>query len=805
MVRLREAAAYVAFLLPKAVAAASHAVVHDDTYFYGQSPPIYPTPEMTGVGDWGDASSKAQILVSQMTLEEKVSLTGGIQNSTSGCGGNIPAISRLGFPGMCLQDGPNGIKGTELVNGYPSGIHLGASWNKSLAYHQAYAIGGEFRRKGATLALGPPVIGPLGRIAFGGRNWEGYSNDPYLSGILGAEAVRGVQNNGVISCAKHFVGNEQELHRNPHLDKHTNKTVEASSSNIDDRTMHELYMWPFADVVHAGAASVMCAYQRLNNSYSCHNSKALNGLLKTELGFQGFVMSDWSAQHTGIASALAGLDMAMPYGREYWGASLAEAVRNGSVPASHIDNMVTRIMAAWYFSHQDDPSLPSVGVGLASDFEKRHPIIDARNPDDAGLILEGAIQGHVLVKNINNALPLTTPRILSLYGYDAKTPDTNNAKAGMNGWSLGLQSHNYRSVICGFASIGGQCPPFPPIAANGTIISGGGSGAVTPVYISSPFQALQARAHRDKSQLFWDFDGTEPTNSETDACLVFINAASSEGVDRPALRDDYSDGLIIDIASRCNNTIVVIHNAGVRLVDQWIEHPNVTAVIFAHLPGQDSGEAITQILYGDVSPSGKLPYTLPRNESDYGSILAPVTYTGWDRYFPQDNFTEGVFIDYRAFDAKKITPRFEFGFGMTYTTFEYSNLRVRQNVKSNNLSEYPVGPIIPGGSADLWDTVAVVTADLTNSGKMEAAEIAQLYVHIPAIGQPVKQLRGFNKIIIPPGETRTVDFRLRRRDLSIWDVVSQKWKLIIGTEYLIYIGASSDKSLLNGTLVLSMD
>lgn len=516
-------------------------------------------------------------------------------------------------------------------------------------------------------------------------------------------------------------------------------------------------------------------------------------------------MSDWSAQHTGIASALAGLDMAMPYGREYWSASLAEAVRNGSVPESHIDNMVTRIMAAWYFSHQDNPILPSVGVGLTSNFEKRHPIIDARDPEDAGLILDGAIQGHVLVKNINNALPLTIPRILSIYGYDAKTPDTNTAKIGMNGWSLGLQSHNYRSVICGFASIGGQCPPFPPIAANGTIISGGGSGAVTPVYISSPFQALQARAHRDKAQLFWDFNGAEPTNSEADACLVFINAASSEGVDRPALRDDYSDGLIIDIASRCNNTIVVIHNAGVRLVDQWIEHPNVTAVIFAHLPGQDSGEAITQILYGDVSPSGKLPYTLPRNESDYESILAPVTYTGWDRYFPQDDFTEGVFIDYRAFDAKEITPRFEFGFGMTYTTFEYSNLRVRQDVKSNNLSEYPVGPMIPGGSADLWDIVAVVTADLTNSGGMEAAEIAQLYVHIPVNGQPVKQLRDFNKIIIPPGETRTVDFGLRRRDLSIWDVVSQKWKIIIGTEYLIYIGSSSDKLFLNGTLVLSKD
>ncbi|GMF68181.1 unnamed protein product [Aspergillus oryzae] len=673
---------------------------------------------MSGAGSWGHALSKAQHLVSQMSLEEKVSLTGGSKDSRNGCGGNIPAIDRLGFPGMCLQDGPNGIKGVELVNGYPSGIHVGAS----LAYKQAKAIGGEFRRKGATIALGPPVVGPLGRIALGGRNWEGYTNDPYLSGVLAAEAVRGVQDNGVISCAK--------------------------------------------------------------------------------LDFQGFVMSDWGAQHTGIASALAGLDMVMPSGNKYWGAKLIEAVRNGSVPESQITNMATRIMAAWYLSNQDDPSLPPVGAGIPADFERQHPVIDARDPHDESLLLEGAIQGHVLLKNVDNALPLTNPRILSIYGYDAKAPDSNFAQAGLNDWTLGLESHDSRTVVCGFASIGGDCPDFPPIAINGTIISGGGSAAVTPVYISSPFQALEARARQDKTQLFWDFKGTEAVNSEADACLVFINAASSEGVDRPALRDDYSDGLVLDIASRCNNTIVVIHNAGVRLIDQWIEHPNVTAVIFAHLPGQDSGDAITQILYGDVSPSGKLPYSLPRNESDYGSLLAPVTFTDWDQLFPQDDFTEGVFIDYRAFDMKGIAPRFEFGYGMTYTTFKYSNLTIRWTVDPSDLSEYPEGPVIPGGNADLWEDIAAVTADITNTGQMEAAEIAQLYVQIPGEGQPLLQLRGFDKVAVPPGETRTVDFNIRRRDLSTWDVAAQKWKLSVGVQYPVFVGSSSRKLLLNGTLYL---
>ena len=546
----------------------------------------------------------------------------------------------------------------------------------------------------------------------------------------------------------------------------------------------------------------MCAYERLNNSYSCHNSKALNGLLKTELNFQGFVLSDWFAQHTGVASAMAGLDMVMPYGNMYWGPNLTNAVHNGSVPESQINNMATRIMAAWYLSHQDDPELPPVGIGVPADYGKPHPVIDARNPDDEGVLLEGAIQGHVLVKNVNYALPLSSPRILSIYGYDAKVADTNIAKAGINGWTQGLQAHDYRSVECGFGLTGGHCPPFAPIAPNGTIIGGGGSAAITPVYISSPFQALDARARRDRTQLFWDLEGTQVTNIEADACLVFVNAASSEGVDRPALRDDYSDGLIIDIASQCNNTVVIIHNAGVRLVDQWIDHPNVTAVILAHLPGQDSGEAITQILYGDVSPSGKLPYTLPRNESDYGSLLNPVTYSDWDRYFPQDNFTEGVFIDYRAFDRNGVTPRFEFGFGMTYTTFEYANLKVLHALELSELSEYPTGPVIPGGNADLWDTVAVVTAGITNTGPVEAAEIAQLYIQVPDEAQPVLQLRGFDKVTVPPGETRAVDFKIRRRDISIWDVASQKWRLIVGSQYPIFVGASSRNIILNGTLEL---
>jgi len=201
-------------------------------------------------------------------------------------------------------------------------------------------MGGEFRTKGVNVALGP-VVGPLGRMAEGGRNWEGMSNDPYLAGALAYETVYGIQSTGVITSLKHYIGNEQETNRNPVVNAN-NQSVASLSSNIDDKTMHELYLWPFQDGLRAGTANIMCSYNRLNNSYGCQNSKTLNGILKTELGFQGFVVSDWFAQHGGAASANAGLDMAMPNGGIFWAGNLTKGVENGTIAQSRLDDMATR-------------------------------------------------------------------------------------------------------------------------------------------------------------------------------------------------------------------------------------------------------------------------------------------------------------------------------------------------------------------------------------------------------------------------------------------------------------------------------
>ena len=442
-----------------------------------------------------------------------------------------------------------------------------------------------------------------------------------------------------------------------------------------------------------------------------------------------------------------------------------------------------------------------------------HTIINARDPASKPVLLNGALEGHVLVKNTNNTLPLKKPKLLSIFGYDAVAPPQSDISSNSGGlYVFGDEAYQQIGLYGGFLSY----TPLGAYAPNGTIISGGGSGANAPAYVSAPFDAISEQAYQDDTALYWDFTiNSEPAvDPASDACLVFINAFASEGHDRPGLRgnspsllpqwakltltDDFSDALIQNVADSCSNTIVTIHNAGIRLVDQWIDHPNITAVIFAHLPGQDSGRALVQLLYGYQSFSGKLPYTVAKNESDY-NVLHPDYPEGEFALFPQSNFSEGVYIDYRDFDAKNITPRYEFGFGLSYTTFEYSDLVV-ELVPDVNTAYYPPDEtIIPGGAASLWDVVAHVSATIKNTGPVDAAEVAQLYVGIP--NGPIRQLRGFSKVGIAPGQNITVEFDLFRRDLSEWSTLDQRW-VLQQASYPIYVGASSRDLPLTGSLAI---
>ena len=333
------------------------------------------------------------------------------------------------------MDGPLGIRFADHITAFPAGVTVGATWNKELMYKRGRAHANEARLKGVHVLLGPSM-GPLGRMPAGGRNWEGFGPDPVLQGIAAHETIKGIQDEGVMATAKHLVGNEQEHFRQQWEWGIPN----AMSSNIDDRTMHELYLWPFAESVRAGVASVMCSYNMVNNSFACGNSKLINGLLKDELGFQGFMQSDWLAQRSGVASALAGLDMSMPgdgmfwaNGKSLWGEKLTIAALNGSVPMERINDMAARVVAAWYQLGQDDkgkwPPPPPEGDGgpnFSSWVTTEYgPLYFASNENITGrvnkfvdvqgsgkdfhgrLAKDVAAEGTVLVKNEDNLLPLS--------------------------------------------------------------------------------------------------------------------------------------------------------------------------------------------------------------------------------------------------------------------------------------------------------------------------------------------------------------------------------------------------------------
>ncbi|KAK1475190.1 glycosyl hydrolase family 3 N terminal domain-containing protein [Colletotrichum tamarilloi] len=727
----------VVALVSSSAAAKSNSTAPSEVPYYGRSPPVYPSPIGNGSSNsgWAAAYRHARALVSQLTVEEKANITRGW---TGTCVGNSGEVPRLGIPALCFADAPDGVRGQEFVSAFPAGIHVAATFDKALLYKYGKALGDEYYGKGINVALGP-AAGPLGRVARGGRNWEGLSSDPYLAGVGMGAITRGIQNAGVIATAKHWLLNEQEYRRR------VSDLGEAISSNVDDRALHELYVWPFMNSLKEGAASVMCSYQRSNHSYGCQNSKLLNGILKTELGFEGFVVSDWEGQMGGVASANAGLDLVMP-DEGFWGDKLIEAVNNGSVTEDRLSDMATRILAGYHFLHQEH-AFPAPAVH--SNLQKAYPV-DVQD-DHASLIRQIGAAGTVLVKNTNHTLPLKNPKFLSIYGYDATVkaiPWENPSRYG-----------------------GGYEVNFGWETFNGTLITGGGSGGSTPPYVVSPFQAIQERISKNRGILRWNFysENPSPPYVNSEACLVFINAYASESFDRLSLTDEFSDNLVQNVAANCSNTVVMIHSAGIRTVDAWIEHPNVTA----------------------------LPFTIARQESDYGSHL---NSSASDDFFPDSNFTEGLYIDYRYFDAHNITPRYEFGFGLSYTTFSFADLSVELTADADT-SEYPDPnvSIVQGGHPSLWETVAVAKVSLTNTGDVDGAEVAQLYIGVPGDDTPIRQLRGFSRVFLSSGQTQSVAFELTRRDLSIWDVEAQQWRLRRGT-YNVWSGSSSRNLVLQNTI-----
>ncbi|KAI8626575.1 glycoside hydrolase family 3 protein [Xylariaceae sp. FL1651] len=688
--------------------------------------------------DWATAYTQANAALAKLSQNDKINIVTGVGWNKGPCVGNTPAISSIGYPQLCLQDGPLGVRYGKSVNAFTPGIQAAATWDRDLIRQRGQYMAEEAKGVGVHVLLGP-VAGPLGKNPTGGRNWEGFGADPYLQGIAMAETIGGLQGAGVQATAKHYILNEQELNR------------ETMSSSVDDRTMHELYLWPFADAVHANAASVMCSYNKINGTWSCENPGTIN-LLKKELGFQGYVMTDWNAQHTTQQSANAGLDMTMP-GSDYsggtilWGSKLSQAVSSGQVQQSRVDDMVRRILAAWYLLGQNK-SYPS--VNLNANVQGTHK----------SNIRAVARDGIVLLKNDGNILPLKKPAKLGLVGSAAAVnPKGINACSdqGCNTGALGM---------------------------------GWGSGTASYPYFVAPADAIKTRAQTDGTQVTVSAsDSTGSVSSAVsgaDAAIVFITADSGEGYitvegnagDRNNLDPWHSGNDLVKAAAAANkNVIVVVHSVGPIILETILAQPNVKAIVWAGLPSQENGNALVDILYGDTAPSGKLPYTIAKAAGDYGTSVQS----------GDDSFREGLFIDYRHFDKASITPRYEFGFGLSYTNFTYSNIFV----DGAPVSGPATGDVIPGGRADLWDIVMTVTVTIANTGSVKGAEVAQLYVGFPAAANtPPKQLRGFDKIVLDAGASDNAAFTILRRDLSVWDSTKQNWVVPTG-DFTFYVGSSS--------------
>ncbi|KAH7338249.1 glycoside hydrolase superfamily [Rhizoctonia solani] len=600
-----------------------------------------------------------------------------------------------------MQDGPTGVRPADFASQFPAQVTVAATWVLDLIYERAAAIAAEFSGKGAHNMLGSVTGGPLGRSPLGGRNWEGFSADPYLSSISSYISVKATQDHGVVATSKHYSVYEQETNRNPNSPPNATDNPLPISSDVDDATFHETYLLSFAEAVRGGSGSITCSYNHVNGSHTCQDDFTPNQVPKGELNFQGCVMSDWYAQWTKAASALGGMDMSVP-GTDFWGSALVSLVNNGTVPVARLDDMVHRILTPYYVLGQDK---------------------DFPSGDHYKVIRKIGEDSATLLKNF-----------LAVFGQDAgANPD------GL--WYCGVSN---------------QCPTDH---FNGTYNVGGGSGRSFAPYIVTPLEGIQTRAKVDSTQVNWmlndlDLDSAEidPTVAETS--IVFTYAYQVEVLDR-------------DNITLWSN---VIHSGEPVLMEGWIDNPNVTAVVFAYYPGQETGNAIASVLYGEVNPSGKLPFTIGKSLSDYPSN-GIATGNSNDLHVV---FEEGNLIDYHC-----------------YTTFKYSNVKINSTpgklTDGIQLTKEPFD-----GNSTLYDVTFAVKVAVENSGSLAGCEIAQLYLSYPTsqTKQPVRSLRGFDKLCLNKGETRTATFKLRQKDHAVWDVVRQTWTIPQG-ESTAYVGSSS--------------
>ncbi len=693
---------------------------------------------------------RVQDLLKRMTLEEKATMLSG-----SGWMESAP-IPRLAIPSIKMADGPMGVRswaGSSAITNssanpvkvettsFPSGIAMASTWDTALVEREGHAIGQEVKALGRDMILGPTVN--INRVPLWGRNFEGYGEDPYLSGQLAVAYIHGVQGEGVIPSVKHFDANNEEFERH------------RIDETIDERTLHEIYLPAFkAAVQQGGAWSVMSCYNLVNGHHCAESDYLLKQILKNEFSFKGFVVSDWASTYSTAPTVNAGMDLEMPGGPQLqamlarpraqeqgssggWleAGKVLTAVKAGQITEATIDDNVSRILRV------------IIESGLID-----HPHTATGEVDTAAqqaVARQGATEGIVLLKNQGNLLPLDASKIHSI------------------------------------AVIG----PNALVARTG----GGGSSLVRPKYAVSPLQGIQKRAgsgieitsalgvgmegedaaHDTPEARATDLKAATDAASKADVAIVVVgryNKNESEGfdvktMDLPAGQDE----LIAAVEKANPHTIIVLNTGDPVTMTRWLD--TTPALLDMWYGGQEGGNALASILFGDANPSGKLTVSLPKKFED---SPAAKDYPGQNLH---TEYTEGIYVGYRYYDTKNVEPQFPFGFGLSYTTFEYSDLKVIPFVTHS-------GTVKSEGT--------LVTVKVKNSGSRAGAEVVQLYVHDghARIDRPAHELKAFNRVELKPGESQTIKFSLDRSAFEYWSPQTKEWTLDPGT-FEIQVGASS--------------
>ena len=652
-----------------------------------------------------------------MTLEEKAGMCSGLDFW------HLKEVEHLGIPKVMVSDGPHGLrkqdeKGDHLgINDsikavcFPPAVLSACSFDRGLMEEMGKAIGREAQANDVSVVLGPAVN--IKRSPLCGRNFEYYSEDPYLAGEIAAAFVKGVQSQHVGTSIKHFAANNQEYRRM------------SSSSEVDERTLREIYFPAFETAVKkAQPYTFMCSYNQINGTFASENKWLLTDVLRGEWGFKGYVMSDWGAVNDRVKGLEAGLELEMPASGGDNDSMIVKAVKDGALEEKILDQAVERILRI---------------IFEYADHRKPQEFTMEKDHEEAQHIAE---ESMVLLKNENHILPLKTSEKAAFIGGFARNPRFQG------GGSSHINCFKITNVL-------------DSVPCDAQVVYAEGFPADRDFYDKAlADEAVKAAAEADKAVIFAGL----PESFE------------SEGYDRSHMRlPECQNRLITEILKVQPNTVIVLHN-GSPVEMPWLGE--IKGLLETYLGGQAGGAAAANILYGKINPSGKLAETMPLKLSDNPSYL---NFGGGEKV----EYREGIFVGYRYYDTKEMDVAFPFGYGLSYTTFAYSNLKLSMENPTEK------------------DTV-MVSADITNTGKSAGKEVVQLYIRdlTGSAIRPEKELKGFEKVFLEPGETKTVTMELNKRSFAWYNTKLHDWFAASG-DYEILVGASSRDIRLTETLHLN--